>query len=1243
VERHLSAVLKAIALGFVIVALTVMFYSRSAAQIASHGRSTHCHVTDGTFDTCSDGSKEWSDIPVVAFPDSNSYLYADQANLNPSLSLPNNTFVLMYDECGRTQPLGPNEYVLVNFKTVENENGADHLNIYSVHLFTDGTIIFIENGFLKPPGRARIVEGMQGAVGFGPSPNCSFNHVTAEFQIELSAAGGHSYSPDPLFWSSNPPPVPTPTPTPAPSGPQILSAGVVPLVPGPLEMGYSYNVKAVVQENNNTSNPVLVIAESDETIDPKSALLLNLPYTQCRDAFGKPIAGCNPAALGPATDFMNLTPGQPGTYVLPFVSPAPWYQHRWQWMGDLNQPGGFGGGGCLGTLNDMTTGLGVLGQGFKQVYRDVLNRILPLTEFANALVNTYAAANLVSLKADYHYHIIASDAFGNVSTDRDASIGVPLYKVQALYAYIEIPVVAAGVSAIGGILGCGPVCLALISPIALGASCLAYSAANDPDPNFKQLVTPQTIDLPELDALPTSSSKQLGQAWLQVYIYESAMAASLAKYEGAKAAGDKTWMMKQLQAARGFQAIVMANLSHVKAATVAVISNLQAQGFTLTANDLATATAQLRTSGFPDAAQHILSELGFTASDIAQAAPATAGIMANLPLTWQETLTSPVASVISSMGRVGDWIDQQTVELTAPQWMQLSPTGGPGSRANHSAIYVPGTNQMIVFGGLSTGPSNFNDVWTLTNANGVGTPTWAQVTPSGNPPAARVRHTATYDAGTDRMIVFGGGLGRSSPCVNDVWVLANASSVGGTPTWIQLHPTGLAPAPRLGHASIYDPANNRLVVFGGNNCFSGFFNDVWVLSNANGLGGTPSWTQLSPSGTAPAAGNYPGAVYAATSNRMIVVESLGNVFVLSNANGLGGPPSWSQLAPSGATPSTGSFPKVGYDSANNRLIVFGGNASGRLLNDVWVLTNADGSGGTPSWVHFAPPSLAPPPRINSVAVYDQASNRMTVFGGSDATGGQVFSDVWVLDDANGIGSAGQAPDSDGDGIPDDVDNCPLVPNSDQKDSDLDGIGDACKSPSLVRSTTAFLQASPDGTTTAEPTAGAISQEPSILEQLTRIVEFRVASGMTSSAEQLTTDLADSLVQAGPLSPQDAASVTQSVLATVCSGSKPVISALSANPNVLWPPNSKLVPVTISVSASDKCDQNPVCKLTGITSNESISSSDAQITGNLTASLLAERLGSGTGRTYTLAIQCTDASGNSSAANTTVTVPHDQGS
>ncbi len=103
---------------------------------------------------------------------------------------------------------------------------------------------------------------------------------------------------------------------------------------------------------------------------------------------------------------------------------------------------------------------------------------------------------------------------------------------------------------------------------------------------------------------------------------------------------------------------------------------------------------------------------------------------------------------------------------------------------------------------------------------------------------------------------------------------------------------------------------------------------------------------------------------------------------------------------------------------------------------------------------------------------------------------------------------------------------------------------------------------------------------------------------------------------------------------------PVISGASASPDSLWPPNHKMVSVTLNYTVSDDCDANPVPSIS-VSSNEG-TSSDWQIVDAHHVNLLAERSGNGDGRLYTITISYTDSLGMSSSAQVTVTVAHDQG-
>jgi hypothetical protein len=106
---------------------------------------------------------------------------------------------------------------------------------------------------------------------------------------------------------------------------------------------------------------------------------------------------------------------------------------------------------------------------------------------------------------------------------------------------------------------------------------------------------------------------------------------------------------------------------------------------------------------------------------------------------------------------------------------------------------------------------------------------------------------------------------------------------------------------------------------------------------------------------------------------------------------------------------------------------------------------------------------------------------------------------------------------------------------------------------------------------------------------------------------------------------------------------PVVTSISATPNVLDPPNHKLIPVTVAVTAFDETDPNPVSRIVSVTGSELMDPSDWRITGALTVELRAERTGQEAERIYTIHVETSDAAGNSTPSIVTVRVPHDSSS
>lgn len=117
--------------------------------------------------------------------------------------------------------------------------------------------------------------------------------------------------------------------------------------------------------------------------------------------------------------------------------------------------------------------------------------------------------------------------------------------------------------------------------------------------------------------------------------------------------------------------------------------------------------------------------------------------------------------------------------------------------------------------------------------------------------------------------------------------------------------------------------------------------------------------------------------------------------------------------------------------------------------------------------------------------------------------------------------------------------------------------------------------------------------------------------------------------------------TTSFLIIVTDSTAPAFTRLTASPDHIWPPNKKMIPVTLTAEATDLVGIQSI-GIVSVACNEALSSPGWQITGPLSLVLLADRNGSGHGRIYTITVAARDAAGNSSQRSVNVEVPHDQG-
>lgn len=105
---------------------------------------------------------------------------------------------------------------------------------------------------------------------------------------------------------------------------------------------------------------------------------------------------------------------------------------------------------------------------------------------------------------------------------------------------------------------------------------------------------------------------------------------------------------------------------------------------------------------------------------------------------------------------------------------------------------------------------------------------------------------------------------------------------------------------------------------------------------------------------------------------------------------------------------------------------------------------------------------------------------------------------------------------------------------------------------------------------------------------------------------------------------------------------PVLGSVTITPGCLWPPNGKLVAYelgsSIQYQVADDCDPQPKVRIASVTSSEFALGTPAFGFDGDSACVRSERLGAGSGRTYTITLEARDTSGNTSVTSVNITVP-----
>lgn len=189
-------------------------------------------------------------------------------------------------------------------------------------------------------------------------------------------------------------------------------------------------------------------------------------------------------------------------------------------------------------------------------------------------------------------------------------------------------------------------------------------------------------------------------------------------------------------------------------------------------------------------------------------------------------------------------------------WSVLPTDDSPQPRQLAAMVYVPDTQQVVLFGGKTETGLN-NETWIFDTS----TDSWQQINTSPSP-TPRLGHAMVYDEANKQVILFGGETSLVDPFTrsDETWAYDVVNNI-----WSQLSPAD-SPSPRSKHAMVYDSANSQILMFGGFSIGSLFpIGDTWIYDPA-----IDKWSQLLPPNPVPERRFLHAMVYASVTQEAIL-------------------------------------------------------------------------------------------------------------------------------------------------------------------------------------------------------------------------------------------------------------------------------------------------------------------------------------------------------------------------------------